>query len=775
MRLLQRIVKIVFSSVFLAVVTFVGAPVTLAVTVFAGLILLPLPATIPIPKDRPVAEPTIVYDRYGGVLATFEQFDQNLPVAQADIPAVLKEAVVADEDRNFYKHGGVDLRGTARALLADIRNQRTVQGGSTITQQYVKLAYTGAQRNILRKVREAILASQLDRQASKDEILYRYLTLVYFGGGNYGIGAAAEDYFHVPVKDLNVSQAATLAGLIPAPSLRAPTTNLAAAEQYRELVLSKMLQQGYLTEGSYQSALAERLVAAPPSGADIPPGATVVYPQPTPPTQYPDFVEYVQRWLESHGFTDNEIDTEGLRIQTTLDPNLQNAANSAVTDTLLGTSPPLDMAIASVQPQTGFVEALVGGRNFGRPGTATAQDNFAMSACDNTPQISAAAKAAADPAATCWDGNGIDNAGSPGRQPGSSWKPFVLATAFEQGIPPTQVYSAPTVLPITGCKPLAGQTAKDCQIHNDEPYGGGSATLAGAMAASVNTVYSQLAQQVGCANVAKLAKALGVESAYWSPVEFPYCETYALGIVDVSPLDMASAYGVFDDHGQRAAPTPILEIVQGTTGKILIDNISHLPSTTTVMPANVADNVTNVLQGVLLPGGTAAGHGLGRPAAGKTGTTSNNVNAWFTGYTPTLSTSVWMGRDDGSPIGAVRGVAQVFGGTWPAAAWAEFMQRALKDVPATPFDQPAPIVAPKAASALGAGPATTKATVGPGPAAYVAPTPSGGPYVVDPGRPPVAVPPPTTTTTLPGASTTVPGAASTTTTPPGTPTTVPSG
>ena len=244
MRLLWRIVKTIFGSLFLAIVVFVGAPAAFGVTVLAGLIFLPLPATIPIPKPNPSILPTIIYDRYGHQIATLQQYDRNVPVTEAEIPEVLKEAVVADEDRNFYHHGGVDFRGTLRALYDDVRHKGPLQGGSTITQQYVKLAFTNQQRTLVRKVREAILASQLDREASKNEILYRYLTLVYFGDGNYGIGAAAENYFHVPASRLNASQAATLAGLIPAPSARAPRENLAAAETARELVLKEMQPAG---------------------------------------------------------------------------------------------------------------------------------------------------------------------------------------------------------------------------------------------------------------------------------------------------------------------------------------------------------------------------------------------------------------------------------------------------------------------------------------------------------------------------------------------------
>jgi penicillin-binding protein 1A len=779
MRLAWRIFRYVFSSLWLAVVTLVGVPLVVVVTVLAGLIFLPLPATIPVPKANPPVEPTTIYDQNGAVIATLRQYDSNVPVSESQIPAVLKEAVVADEDRTFYTNDGIDLKSILRAALADLENGRTVQGGSTITQQYVKLAYTNGSRTVQRKIREAILAGQLDRVASKNEILYRYLSAVYFGDGNYGIGAAAENYFHVPVQDLDASQSAALAGLIPAPSARALREHLGVAEQFRVLVLGKMYQQGYLTRPQYRQALAEKLV--PATEPSPPAHATLVYPVATTTSQYPDFVDYVTRWLLAH-YPASEVYGGGLKVQTTLDPTLQADALDAVQSTLSGTTDPLEMALAAVEPQTGFVKALIGGRAFGQAGAPYENDNFAISGCDfSTAGLSSSAQAAqlaqakavqssSSVKASCWDGNDIDSAGGDGRQPGSSWKPFVLATAFKQGIPPTAVYDGPAVYDIPGCKVPAGEPASTCQIHNDETDETGHFTLASAMAASVNTVYAQLAPQVGCENVARTAKAMGIDSAYWSPSEFPYCQNYALGEIDVSPLDMASAYGAFDDKGQRAVPTPILEIVNGA-GKVLVDNISHPPATTQVVPANVADNVTKVLEGVLAPGGTAGAHPLSRPAAGKTGTTNDETNAWFTGYTPTLSTSVWMGYADSEshPLGDIKGVDPVVGGTWPAATWQAFMTKALAGVPVTQFDAPAPIVAPHAAIA---GSGTTVPDLLPGPSGDVAQTPTGGPYVTPPSVP-VAPAAQTTTTTVPVAVTTpstlpTPSTVTTPTSPPST-------
>ncbi len=767
MTLLRRILKRLFGSVVLASVTLVGAPVVFGATILAGLILLPLPATIPLPKANPTIVPTVIYDRYGHQIATLQQFDRNIPFTDAQVPQVLKEAVIADEDANFYHEGGIDIKGILRAAYADIRNQATVQGGSTITQQYVKLAYTNGSRTILRKIREAILANQLSREANKEEILYHYLSIIYLGDGNYGAASAAETYFHVPISALNASQAATLAGLIPAPSARAPEEHLAVAEVARELVLKKMFQQHYLTADQYRADLAARLAAAGPTA---PPGATLVYPLKPTPTRYPDFVNYVTLWLEQH-FPPSVLQS-GLRVQTTLDPAIQNAAYAAVDATLRGSSYPTDMALASVQPQTGFVEALVGGRGYGGSGPGQ-QVNLALGGC--LPPIP---KARVYSPAPCWSG-GMIGGGGAGRQPGSSFKAFTLAAAFEKGIQPSTVYQAPFIYQIPGCKVLPGQPAKACQVHNDPGEAGGppQETLAEATAQSTNTVYAQVADQVGCPRIASLAAKLGVETAFYSTPPFYYCATYTLGELGVSPLDMASAYGVFADHGQRAAPTPILEVVNAQ-GKVLVDNIRPLPKTTTVLPAAVADNVTNTLQGVITSGtGTSAA--LGRPAAGKTGTTNNTSDAWFVGFTPTLSTAVWMGNEnsDSTSLGAVRGclvsggcytVGQVYGATWPATTWKEFMQAALAKVPVTQFSAPPPLVAPQAAAALQGPSAPTTTAIGPGSPDPVQPTPSGGPYSSPPptpsAPPPVVVAPTTTTTSPPSSTTTttLPGSAGTT-------------
>lgn len=738
MRLVGRILHRIVAAIALLVVTVAGAPLLAGATVLAALIFLPLPATIPVAKAAPpTVSPTVIYDQFGHPIATLQAYDQNVAVTPAQIPLVVDAAVIADEDRNFFSEAGIDPKAVIRAGLANLHANAVVQGGSTITEQYVKLAYGDADRSLANKLKEAILASQIDRVTTKDDILFHYLTLVYYGDGSYGIGAAAEDYFRVPVQQLTLSEAATLAGLIPAPTARAPRENLAGAEAARELVLGKLLQQRYVTAGEYRSAMAQRLALAGPTA---PAGATLIYPPNVSPSKYPAFVDYVERWLLAR-YPESEVFGGGLQVQTTLDPAIENDALAAVSSALVGTVAPLDMALAAVQPTTGFVEAIVGGRSFNEP---LNQVNLALGGCDyaGTSATDLAVRRGATVGSTCWTQTSVTGGGS-GRQPGSSWKPFVLATALEQGISPDAVYPAPQVLPIAGCKPTPQQ---DCAIHNDEGQGGGPTTLRNAMAASINTVYAQLVTQVGCPAVAETARALGITSAFYSPQVQPFCATYALGEVDVSPLDMASAYGVFAAHGARAAPTPILEILD-SKGKVLVDNIHHAPAATQVIPSNVADNVTDVLQGPLSsPDGTAYGEGLNRPAAGKTGTTSNYTNAWFVGYTPTLSTAVWLGNtQNGNATIDYRGNQEVFGATVSAPVWHAFMTAALAGVPPTQFSQPAPIVAPTAR--LAPTTTTTIPQIEPRPPSITAVVSGGGPYTVTPAAPVLPPPPSTTTTT----------------------------
>ena len=713
-------------------------PIATATTVLAALILLPLPTVLPVAKPGVLASVTHVYDVNGHQLAVFHTFEQRVAVRQRDIPGVLKQAVVASEDKRFYSHGGVDVVGSLRALWADVRNKGYVQGGSTITQQYVKNTYLGTNRTLTRKLREAILANHLDRQIPKDEILFRYLSSIYLGAGNYGVGAAAESYFRKSVSQLSLSEAALLAGIIPAPSAFEPRANPARAEARRLVVLRLMLEQHRITPTQYLEAAAQKVYECCGFGLPLHP-ATVVFAPTSVPAQFPYFVDYVRRYVIAR-YGDEAFYKGGLRIQTTLDPVVQLQAEASVTNALAGTQPPLDMSLVAIEPPTGFVKALVGGRDFG---ATRGQVNLALGHCP-PPARSPDGQARRQPLdqPLCLDGGGS------GRQPGSAFKAFTLAKAFERGITPQRVYPAPTVYQIPGCQ---GRT--DCFIHNVEGEGGAPETLRTATWHSVNTVFAQVIRDAGIPETAELAHRLGItgiDPAGISPQGFPYGPQLTLGTVDVSPLDMAGAYSVFADRGLLQPPTPVVRI-ENARGRVLEDNTQRQAHR--VLDETVADNVTDVLRGVLTSG-TARGKDIGRPAAGKTGTTDNNTNAWFVGYTPTMATAVWMGYADSAqrPLSNVKGVAPVYGGTIPAQTWHDFMTVALKDVPVSDFSQPAPIKpirnelnGPSAAPGLA-----------PGDRRFPVDSPAGGPYLFgfNVAPPPVSPPPVITTTSTEPPTTT---------------------
>jgi penicillin-binding protein 1A len=712
-----RTFKLIAAIVVVVVVT----PVAASGVMLASYLFLPLPANLPERSAHKTAQISRAYDIDGNEIATYKQFETSIPMAKSDVPEILNKAVVAAEDRGFYSHGGVDIRGTFRALVNDLRNRQAEQGGSTITQQLVKITTNnGKEKSVLRKLREAILASQLDRSMGKSDILFEYVSNVYLGEGAYGAAAAAQTYFRKPVQQLTLSESAMLAGVIPAPSRYSPRANPSAAEEKRELVLKAMLDTHAIDQAAYDTALQEKVWLA---ASGTPPGpATVVYPAETQQSSDPYFADYVFKWLEAHlpGGSDT-IYKDGLKIETTLDPAQQAAARKQVDDFLKGTAPDLRTSLVAVEPPTGYVRAFIsGGGDF-----ATDQVNYALG------HRSA---------------GGVGGGGS-GRQPGSAFKPFVLAQALSEGITPETRYSG---APHDVTKPC-GRDAKgnDVVLKN---YGGeryGTISLREATWHSVNTVYTRLILDVGVDKVMGLAKQMGLTTVRdWEPGK--YCASIALGGESVSPLDMASAYGVFADHGLRAEPTPVLRVTD-RDGHVLIDNSK--PETTRVLKEEVADNVTDILRGVLTSG-TAAGRGLGeRPAAGKTGTTEDNKDAWFVGFTPTLSTAVWMGYQNAPGtkpklLKGIKGVGAVTGGTHPARIWQAFMTSALKDVPITEFQEPAPIVAVPDAAKL-----RQRNGFEPGNRQLPSDAGDGGPLV----EPPVAPVPeePTTTTVFdPGTTST---------------------
>jgi penicillin-binding protein 1A len=453
--------------------------------------------------------------------------------------------------------------------------------------------------------------------------------------------------------------------------------------------------------------------------------ATVVYPPETQQSSDPYFTDYVWRWLEAHlpGGID-QIYQGGLRIDTTLDPVAQAAAHEQVAGFLDGTEPDLRTSLVAVEPPTGYVRAFVSGRDF-----ATDQVNYALGGVS---------------------GGGVGGGGS-GRQTGSAFKPFVLAQALSEGITPDTTYSGRPHDVSEACGP------DDPVLDNYEGAGYGTLDLRTATWKSVNTVYTRLILDVGVDKTMALAKAMGLTGVRdYDPAV--HCASVALGAESVSPLDMASAYGVFAARGLRAEPTPVLRVTD-RDGNVLIDNSQ--PTTARVLPEDVADNVTGILQGVLTSG-TAAGRGLDRPAAGKTGTTQDNKDAWFVGYTPTLATAVWIGYENkteatSKKLHNIKGVRNVTGGTHPARIWQAFMKSALAEVPITQFSEPAPIQSVPDAAKLEA-----RNGFQPGRRMYPAGDPSGGTYVEDPGPPEADVPTTTTTTLPPPTTTTLPPSTTTT-------------
>lgn len=596
----------------------------------AGLTLLraPLPGDLPDQRPQIEAMPSIAFDRYGNEIAVFRGFDRTVPIVMSDVPDIVNMAVVAIEDQRFYEHNGVDLEGVARAARVNLEFGEVVQGGSTITQQYIKNTYLTSDRTFERKFREALLAAELEEQLSKDEILFGYLESSYFGAGAYGIGAAAEVYFAKPVNELDISEAATLAGVLQAPTRLSPRVDIDAAETRRRLVLQAMLDQGIVTELEHAREAARTLW----DGTGEPPSTSVTLIAPPPPngaTDHPYFVDWIEtQLLEELG--PDLLYRGGLRIQTTIDPALQRSGEQAVAARLEDTEYPVEMSLVSIDPGTGHVVAMVGGRDY-----EFSQVNLATG-------------------------------GTTGFQPGSSFKPIVLAEAFSQGIGPDTIYPAPAQWTVPGCD------GSQCTLSNYDFADRGDITLREATRASVNTVFAELITDVSVSRTVSMARALGIERL--DPAT-DYGPSLALGAGETSTLEMASAYGTFANSGLRMSPVGVLRVID-RNGNVLIDRTAR--GGVQVLDPIVADNVTDVLVDVVTGGTGRRAAVAGHPVAGKTGTGQEYRAAWFVGYTPSLATAVWMGHADGlAPLRNINGVARVTGGSHPAIAFSDFMTAAL--------------------------------------------------------------------------------------------------
>jgi penicillin-binding protein 1A len=694
----------------IALVLIVGLPLLVAGTATAGVGLLlfgNLPGTVPEENPREASQPSRVYDVFGNEIAVFREFDLTVPMTKDNVPQVLKDAVIASEDRNFWTHRGIDPEGLFRAALTNYREGTVVQGGSTITQQYVKERYLTSERTISRKLNEAVLATRVERdladeygseRAAKEEILFRYLDQTYFGGGAYGAGAAAQTYFRKDITQLTLSEAALLAGVIPAPSKFGPRENFFLAEGRRQDVLKAMLDEQMITQAQFDEAFAQPVWYA---GFGFPDGpVTLVHPAPSGgATAHHYFVDYVRRYLEDRYGHDLVI-RGGLRIETTIDPFLQQKAEKAVSDNLRGTEYPLEMSLVSIEPSTGHVKAFVGGRDFD-----ASQVNLGLG-------------------------------GSTGMQAGSAFKTFTMAAALEAGFGPETTYpGGPYLEP--GCV-TAGNVP--CAA-----LGGAGGDMRSAAASSSNAYFVQLAEDVGANDVAEVANRLGLSS--WMTLDRDYSPRITLGQYSVSPLEMAAGNATLANHGMRPHVTPVVRVTQ-PDGTLLEDN-STATGTQVLHPA-IADTVTDILRGVIT-NGTGRRADIGRPVAGKTGTADDYRAAWFAGYTPQLATAVWIGyADEPRPMYNIAGFSRVEGGSIPAKTWGEFMRAAHEGLPVIDFPVPGPLPPPRTeGDDEDAAPRRrpNQRSVG------TLPRDCGGPCVQSPSLPPPAAPPPPTTTPPPAGPT----------------------
>jgi membrane peptidoglycan carboxypeptidase len=595
---------------------------------------------VPRPPER-----SVIYAADGSILATVFLNENRRIVNIDNVAEVAQEAILAIEDAEFYEHGALDFPGLIRAAVTNLASGEIEQGASTISQQVVKNVLIDAPaQTFARKFQEASLAIRLERRYTKDEILGIYLNEVYFGNGAYGIGTASETYFRKPPGQLRLTEAALLAGVIQAPGTYDPLVNPDAAVARRDVVIDRMLELGWIGERKAERAKAVPLEA-------------ILAPDAGPPEQKvePFFVYYIKNLIlenetgefDVFGTTRNQrvrtLYQGGLRIYTTLEPAWQRYAQEAVDASphISSTEGP-DVSIVSVDATTGAIKAMLSGKHYRR-----------------------------DQIDLVWHGT---------RQVGSAFKPFTLAAAFREGFPPGQVYSSAS--PLCG---LDGWISASGCVSNAE--GGGDAgymDLWTATENSVNVVFAQLAIDVGAEQIVETAHLMGISSA------LDAVPSITLGVEEVSTLDMATGYSTLANDGTHCEPFAVARVEQPRDeeeGGGWENLYRHRAQCEQVLDPDVAHLVTAMLQRVVSSGtGTAAG--IGRPVAGKTGTAQDYTNVYFAGYTPQISTAVWVGFPSGQiPMDSYYG-GSVFGGTVAAPIWHDFMIQAMQGYPVEGFEAP---------------------------------------------------------------------------------------
>ena len=558
-------------------------------------------------------ETTYIYDVKGKSLASLHG-EANREVVKLDkVNPTLKRAVIAMEDSHFYLHHGINPNSVGRALLVNWERGTVVEGGSTLTMQLVKNLFLSRKRMFSRKIAEAVLAIRVEQIFTKDQILEMYLNQIYWGHNNYGIQTAAQSYFAKSADKLNLAESAMLAGLIQSPEEYSPFVNYELAKQRQSVVLSRMRELGWITVAEEQAARKQKLKLGQITSWQT--------------SELPYITEAVVAELNER-FGRDAVLKGGMRVQTTIDYNFQRMAEETVRQAHRNLRRrglyPDQVALASVDPRTHFVKALVGGVSYDK-----SQFNRALQSR---------------------------------RQPGSSFKPFVYYTAFATG-----KYSPESTV-IDG--PVSYRDGSGW--YSPRNYGGGysgAVSIRTALMKSANVPAVKLGRAVGLDKVIETCRTLGIKSPMEPVTSLP------LGAIGMTPLEMAGAYATFASTGWHSDPTIIVRVTD-TTGNVLLDNT---PKPRRVLDPWAVASLNSVLQNVIT-GGTGTAAQIGRPAAGKTGTTSSERDIWFVGYVPQLATAVWVGNDNYRPLGG-----GATGGVYVAPIWRDFMLKALKNEPVQYF------------------------------------------------------------------------------------------
>ena len=628
-------------------------------------------------RSPDLAQTSKIFDSEGNLIRTFHGIEDRTVVPLKKIPKKFQHAVIAIEDERFYEHDGVDLKAILRAAFTNAASGEIEEGGSTITQQYVKNVIISpgetAAKTFERKIDEAVLSRQLEEKLSKKEILTRYLNTVYFGSGAYGVQAASRTFFRKAAHKLSLGESALLAGLIRSPDTYNPYSNKKAALNRRDVVLDKMVELGWASSSAAATASNKNLGVKPRKEE----------------TEYaaPYFVDYVQRLIkfddkrfEAIGSNPKEREralfTGGLRIHTTVDLETQAAADEAINyylnpdcDRSVLTNPELlrpvcygpHGSIVAIEPDTGEIKAMTGGLDFF---ASEKEDPFAKLnlAIQYEPKLGRVR----DCGATKYQ----DRAPGCGRQAGSAYKPFALVAALEDGIPLSKTYTAQDCIDFPAYD--------DWHVCNYEDADLGEKTVLEATSSSINTVYAQIAIDAGFQDVVDTAEDMGIT------IEQDAFASSVLGTNSVNPLNMTSAYGTLAAEGRHTPPVAVTKITDNQ-GRVLYEDDTESEQ---VIPAAVAFVATTALESVITSG-TGTNAGIGRPAAGKTGTAQDYRDAWFGGYTPELVAAVWVGHPEGQvSMGAEYVGGPVFGGSFPALIWNRFMTQALAGVPISEFPEP---------------------------------------------------------------------------------------